>query len=457
MLKEKNRPTEKNTIAQKPIIAIVGRPNVGKSTLFNRIIEWRKAIVEDIPGVTRDRIYEDTEWKGNQFVIIDTGGLETRPDDTNQSLIKDQVEIAIEEADLIIFLTDANDGPMPQDFEIANYLRKTEKTVINAINKIDHDNHDSRALDFHSLGIEEYIGISALHNRNIYELLELLVSHFKKQENIIEDDDSDYVKIAFVGKPNVGKSTLVNNILGEQRLITSPIPGTTRDSIDTSYINDRGKYKLIDTAGIRRKSKISFLVERHSVIRAIRTIERSDIVLLIIDSELGPTHHDSRLAQLIKTRNKGSIVLLNKWDLAPKEIAELDHIEEITKERLKAIDYAPVLTISGLTGKRVNRIFDKIDSVYKNYTTKIPTGELNRFLEQVKKAYPNPVYKGKEVKLFYISQPFVKPPTFIIFTNSSKGIPENYRRYVEKRLRDSYGFEGVPIKLKFRDREGQDV
>lgn len=449
---------DENVLNKKPIVAIVGRPNVGKSTLFNRIIEWRKAIVEDIPGVTRDRIYEDTEWKNNKFVLIDTGGLEPRPEDDHQLLIKDQVEVAVEEADLILFLMDGNDGLMPQDYEIAEYLRRTDKPVINIINKIDHDNHENKTLDFHSLGIEEYFGISALHNRNMYELLEKIVSYFQKQDEVNkEDDDSEYTKIAFVGKPNVGKSTLVNKILGENRLITSPIPGTTRDSIDTIFINEKGKYILVDTAGIRRKSKISFLVERHSVIRAIRTIERSDIVLLIIDSEIGPTHHDSRLAHLIKTRNKGSIIILNKWDLAPIEMTELDHIEEITKERLKAIDYAPVLTISGLTGKRVNRIFDKIESVYKNYTTKIPTSELNKFLEDMKKDYAPPVYKGKEVKFFYISQPFIKPPTFIIFTNSSKGIPENYRRYIEKRLRDTYGFEGVPLKLKFRDREGQEV
>ncbi len=449
---------ENENVVNKPIVAIVGRPNVGKSTLFNRIIEWRKAIVEDIPGVTRDRIYEDTEWKNHKFVLVDTGGLEPKPDDDHQLLIKEQVEVAIEEADLILFLMDGNDGIMPQDFEIAEYLRRTEKPIINVINKIDHDKHENKTLDFHSLGIEEHFGISALHNRNMYELLEKIVSYFEKQEeDNNEEDDSLYTKIAFVGKPNVGKSTLVNKILGEDRLITSPIPGTTRDSIDTPFINEKGKYILVDTAGIRRKSKISLLLERHSVIRAIRTIERSDVVLLIVDSELGPTHHDSRLASLIKSRNKGSIIILNKWDLAPKEITELDHIEEETKERLKAIDYAPVITISGLTGKRVNRIFEKIETVYKNYTTKIPTSQLNNFLVEMKKDYAPPVYKGKEVKFFYISQPFIKPPTFIIFTNSSKGIPENYKRYIEKKLRDTYGFEGVPIKIRFRDREGQEV
>ncbi len=300
--------------------------------------------------------------------------------------------------------------------------------------------------------------ISALHNKNIYELLDNITSKiptFTEPED--DQEDSDVIRVAVVGKPNVGKSTLINKILSEERLITSPVPGTTRDSIDSYYENNGDKYILIDTAGIRRKSKISFLLERYSVIRAIRTIERADVVLFLIDSEIGPTHHDSRLAQLIKSRNKGSIIILNKWDLAPKEVLELGGIEEITKEKLKVIDYAPVLTISALTGKRVNKIFDKINHVYSNYLKKLPTNELNKFLDKIKLHYSPPVYKGKEIKLFYITQPFNKPPTFIIFTNSSKGIPENYKRYIKNQLRLNYDFEGVPLKIIFRDREGKDV
>ena len=443
---------------KKPIVAIVGRPNVGKSTLFNRIINWKKAIVEDIPGVTRDRIYEDTEWKNKKFTVVDTGGLEPHSDELNHSLIKEQVDIALEESDLILCLFDGNDGLLPQDYEIIDYLRKTNKETIYLINKIDHEKHESKTYEFHKLGIKDFIHISALHNKNIYELLDILISKLNDHEYLDEEtDDSDKIKIAVIGKPNVGKSTLINHILSEDRLITSPIPGTTRDAVDSYYEKDDQKYILIDTAGIRRKSKINFLIERYSVIRAIRTIERSDIVLFLVDSQIGPTHHDSRLAQLIKSRHKGSIILLNKWDLAPNEVLEINDIEEITKDKLKVVDYAPVITISAITGKRVNRIFEKIQHVYSNYVKKLPTNELNKFLEQIKLKYSPPVYKGKEIKFFYMTQPFIKPPTFIIFTNSSKGIPENYRRYIERELRRNYDFEGVPIKLIFRDREGKDV
>ena len=446
------------TTKKKPIVAIVGRPNVGKSTLFNRIIDWNKAIVEDIPGVTRDRIYEDTEWNHKKFVVVDTGGLEPLSDDFNHSLIKEQVDLAIEEADLIMFVLDGNDGLIPQDYEIIDYLRKTHKEILYVINKIDHEKHEPNIYDFHKLGITDFFHISALHNKNIYELLDEVTSKLGKYDDTEDlSKDSDKIRIAVVGKQNVGKSTLINQILEEDRLITSPVPGTTRDAVDSYYERDGEKYILIDTAGIRRKSKISFLIERYSVIRAIRTIERADIVLFLVDSQVGPTHHDSRLAQLIKSRNKGSIILLNKWDLAPKEVLEINDIEEITKDKLKVVHYAPVITISAITGKRVNRIFEKIQHINSNYTQKIPTNQLNKFLEQLKALKSPPVYKGKEIKFFYMTQPFNKPPTFILFTNSSKGIPENYKRFIEKQLRLNYDFEGVPIKLIFRDREGKEV
>ena len=445
---------------QKPIVAIVGRPNVGKSTLFNRIIGWNKTIVEDIPGVTRDRVYEDTRWKEKEFTLVDTGGLSLGEDDQDYSLIKEQIDTAISEADLVVMLFDGRDGVMPQDSEIVRYLRKTEKKVIYAVNKIDHGNIKQvlKTYEFYGTGTDDLMAISALHNKNIYELVEQIASCIETSGQPEEDSEgSEETRIAVIGKPNVGKSTLVNRILGEQRLITSSTPGTTRDSIDSVYEKDGKKYVFIDTAGIRRKSRIDAPVEKHSVFRAIRSIERAHIVLLMIDGQEGPTHHDSRLAELIKGRNRAIIILLNKWDLAPEDIADPKEVEEVTKEKLIGVDYAPVLTISALTGKKVGRIFDAVERVENNFRKKISTGKLNRFLEDLTKRHPPPVYRRKEIKFFYISQPLTAPPTFTIFTNSAKGIPENYRRFLENKLREYADFEGSPLRLLFRDREGKEV
>ena len=444
---------------QKPIVAIVGRPNVGKSTLFNRIIGWNKTIVEDIPGVTRDRVYEDTRWKEKDFTLVDTGGLSLGEDDQDYSLIKEQIDVAISEADLVVMLFDGRDGVLPQDSEIVRYLRKTEKKVIYAVNKIDHGNIKQvlKTYEFYGTGTDDFMAISALHNKNIYELVEQIASCIETYGQPEESEESGETRIAVIGKPNVGKSTLVNRVLGEHRLITSSTPGTTRDSVDSVYEKDGKKYVFIDTAGIRRKSRIDAPVEKHSVFRAIRSIERAHIVLLMIDGQEGPTHHDSRLAELVKGRNRALIILLNKWDLAPEDIADPKEIEEIIKEKLPGVNYAPVLTISALTGKKVGKIFDAVERVEENFRKKISTGKLNRFLEELTKRYPPPVYRRKEIKLFYISQPFTAPPTFTIFTNSAKGIPENYRRFLENQLREYSDFEGVPLKLLFRDREGKEV
>lgn len=444
---------------QKPIVAIVGRPNVGKSTLFNRIIGWNKTIVEDIPGVTRDRVYEDTRWKEKEFTLVDTGGLSLGEDDQDYSLIKEQIDVAISEADLVVMLFDGRDGALPQDSEIVRYLRKTEKKVIYAVNKIDHGNIKQvlKTYEFYGTGTDDFMAISALHNKNIYELVEQIASRIETYGQPGESEESGETRIAVIGKPNVGKSTLVNRILGEHRLITSPTPGTTRDSIDSVYEKDGRKYVFIDTAGIRRKSRIDAPVEKHSVFRAIRSVERAHIVLLMIDGQEGPTHHDSRLAELVKDRNRALIILLNKWDLAPEDIADPKEVEEIIKEKLSGVNYAPVLTISALTGKKVGKIFDAVERVEENFRKKISTGKLNRFLEELTKRHPPPVYRRKEIKLFYISQPFTAPPTFTIFTNSAKGIPENYRRFLENQLRQYSDFEGVPLRLLFRDREGKEV
>jgi GTP-binding protein len=448
----------KNTQSQsKPLVAIIGRPNVGKSTLFNRLIRERKSIVEDVPGVTRDRIYADTEWDGREFSLVDTGGFDPSDEEIYPSLIKNQIQIAIAESDLILFVLDGKEGVMPHDRDVVSLLRKVRKPLIFVVNKIDDQKHVQRALEFHRLGIEEFFDISALQGRRINDLLdrivELLPEHTDTGE---EDSEEDVIKIAVLGKPNVGKSTLVNKFLGEERLITSPVPGTTRDSIDTFITRDGKDYLLIDTAGIRRKSKITFSVERHSVFRAIRSMERADIALLMIDAEEGPTHQDARLAELISDKGRACIVLLNKWDLVPKEAAETPNIEGILKESLLAVGYAPVIIISAVTGRGVEKIFERIDTVYQNFSQRISTKRLNNFLQRVIGKTPPPVYKGKDIKFYYISQPLTKQPTFVIFTNEIKGVPENYRRFLETKLREEFPLEGTPVKILFRSERNKD-
>lgn len=445
---------------RKPIVAIVGRPNVGKSTLFNRIVGWNKTIVENVPGVTRDRVYEDTRWKEKEFTLVDTGGLELSDEDETFSLVRRQIDAALGEADLIVMVFDGKEGIMPRDSEIVGYLRRTGKKTIYAVNKVDRGNAAQTlgTYEFYGTGAGDILAVSALHNRNVYELMDEIASNIDAFGRV--DDGGEYegaTKIAVVGKPNVGKSTLVNRMLGEQRLITSPAPGTTRDSVDTLCEKDGRKYVLVDTAGIRRRSRIDEPVEKHGVFRAVRSIERADIALLVIDGQTGPTHHDSRLAELVTDRNRALVVALNKWDLAPDDVAEPREIERMTRERLRGADHAPVLTVSALTGRKVGRIFDVVGRVEANFARKIPTGELNRLFEEITARRPPPVYRRKEIKFFYVSQPFTRPPTFTIFTNSGKGVPQNYRRFLENQLRQRRDFEGTPLKLLFRDREGKEV
>ncbi|MER3445698.1 MAG: ribosome biogenesis GTPase Der [Candidatus Dadabacteria bacterium] len=439
-----------NKNKRKPLVAIVGRPNVGKSTLFNRIIGWRKAIVEDTPGVTRDRNYADAEWLGRKFSVVDTGGLDVESDELYLSLIRDQVQVAIEEADLILFLLDSKTGLVPQDIEISNLLRKSTKPVLYVVNKVDHEKHEVRTFDFHALGTDTFLTVSALDGRKVDGLLDAILERLPEAKGV--EDTKDAIKVAVIGKPNVGKSTLVNRIIGEERLITSPIPGTTRDSIDTLIEKNGRKYLLIDTAGIRRRPKITSAVEKHGVLRTLKTIERADIVLFMFDGKDGPTHQDARISEIIKDKGKGCIILLNKWDIVPKEIAEIPDIADIVKSKLKAVDFAPVILISALTGKRVNRVFDYIDSVYENFSRRISTKQLNRLLNSILKTNPPSIYKGSEIKFYYISQPMTKPPTFVVFTNSSKGISESYKRFLENTFREEFSLEGTPIKFIFRAR-----
>jgi GTP-binding protein len=448
---------KQNSISRKkPLVAIVGRPNVGKSSLFNRLIGWRKAIVEDIPGVTRDRNYGKAEWRGMEFELVDTGGFEPESDDFHLSLVKGQVRKAIEEADLIVFLLDGQAGVMPQDREISDVLRKSDKIVIGVVNKIDHEKHENRAADFHSLGIDDVITVSAVHGRKIDELLDAILDSISVDEHRNDCiNENQEIRVAVIGKPNVGKSTLINRIIGEERLLTSPLPGTTRDSVDTILDRRGKKYLFIDTAGIRRRSKITSSVERFSVMRAIKSIERTDIVLHMIDSQGGPTHQDARLSQLIKDKGKGCIILLNKWDLVPRVVSETPGIHEIVRDNLRATDFAPVMIVSALTGKNVNKIFEKVDLVYDNLYRRLGTKVLNSLLNKITSTNPPPHYGGREIKFYYVSQPMSNPPTYVIFTNSLKGVPDHYVRYLENKFRDELLLEGVPVKFIFRARRNR--
>lgn len=435
----------------KPLVAIVGRPNVGKSTLFNRIVGIQKAIVHDIPGVTRDRLYADADWDGREFQVVDTGGLDPDTKDYFLALVKDQIDIALAEADLILVVLDGKAGLMPQDKEVLDLLRKTNKPVLYAINKIDSAKHEIALYEFSQLGIEDVIMISASHGRNLDELLDKILEIIPEKKVTFEEEK--HIRVSILGRPNVGKSTLLNKLSGKERMITSPVPGTTRDSIDCIIKHYKKDYLFIDTAGIRRKSKIDQRLEQISVSKAISTIERSDVVLLMIDGQQGPTHQDCRIADLIKSYGKGCIILLNKWDLVPQELVQTAGVQDTVLENLKGIDFAPVLIISALNGKNVSKIFSIIEEVYKNLNTKINTNKLNNYLQELMVKTPPPLSKGKETKIYYISQTNISPPTFVMFTNRTKGFPDHYKSFLENRFREKYDLEGVPIRFIFRSRK----
>ncbi|MCH7928332.1 MAG: ribosome biogenesis GTPase Der [Candidatus Dadabacteria bacterium] len=435
----------------KPLVAIVGRPNVGKSTLFNRIVGIQKAIVHDIPGVTRDRLYADADWDGREFQVVDTGGLDPDTKDYFLALVKDQIDVALDEADLILVVLDGKAGLMPQDKEVLDLLRKTNKPVLYAINKIDSAKHEIALYEFSQLGIEDVIMISASHGRNLDELLDKILEIIPEKKVTFEEEK--HIRVSILGRPNVGKSTLLNKLSGKERMITSPVPGTTRDSIDCIIKHYKKDYLFIDTAGIRRKSKIDQRLEQISVSKAISTIERSDVVLLMIDGQQGPTHQDCRIADLIKSYGKGCIILLNKWDLVPQELVQTAGVQDTVLENLKGIDFAPVLIISALNGKNVSKIFSIIEEVYKNLNTKINTNKLNNYLQELMVKTPPPLSKGKETKIYYISQTNIRPPTFVMFTNRTKGFPDHYKSFLENRFREKYDLEGVPIRFIFRSRK----
>lgn len=437
----------------KPIVAIVGRPNVGKSTLFNRIAEERISIVEDTPGVTRDRIYAEAEWLNYKFTLIDTGGLEPESDDIILKQMYAQAEIAIETADVIIFVVDVKSGVTDADMQVANILRKkSDKPIILAVNKVDDlRKYGMDIYEFYQLGLGEPFGVSAGQATGLGDLLDEVVKNFPS--NTIEIGEDDTIKVAIVGKPNVGKSSLVNKILGEERVIVSDIAGTTRDAIDSPYEKDGQKYVFIDTAGMRRKSKIKENIEKYSIIRAVSAVERADVCLLMINATEGITDQDTKIAGIAHEAGKPTIIVVNKWDLIEKDNKTMNKfIKEIDTE-FKYMSYAPKMFISSMTGQRVQKLFETINYCSQNSTRRVSTGVLNDVLVEAMALNQPPTDKGKHLKIYYITQISVKPPTFILFVNEPQLLHFSYKRYIENQLRDAFGFSGTPIHFIIRKKE----
>lgn len=435
----------------KPIVVIVGRPNVGKSTLFNRMTGSQTAIVEDIPGVTRDRNYRDTEWEGKKFTVVDTGGFYPEPPEDIFLEIKEQAMFAIEEADIIIHLLDGKDGLTPSDMELARLLRESGKKVLWVVNKIDIPKHEERIHDFYPIGTDELWPLSAATGYGYDEFMEKLTSILP----LYVEERIDYPKVAVVGRPNVGKSTLINTLLGKKRMIVSPVPGTTRDSIDSICTYYGKKYLLVDTAGLRRKGKIGYSIERFSMVRAIRSIERCDIALIVMDATEGIVEQDQKIAGIVENYGKGVIFLLNKWDLIYNPEEAYKRLGNELSRKMWFMGYAPVLTVSALEKRRVTKVFPIIDEIIKERKRRIPTAELNRFLKEVISSTPLPLYKGKTVKLYYITQVKTEPPVFVVFTNHPAALKDAHIRHVEKGLRDRFSFKGTPIRIYVKAREGQ--
>ncbi|MBE6068295.1 MAG: ribosome biogenesis GTPase Der [Clostridium lundense] len=435
----------------KPIVAIVGRPNVGKSTLFNKLAGRRIAIVEDTPGVTRDRIYAEAEWLKYNFTMIDTGGIEPESDDVIISQMRRQAQIAIETADVIVFLVDGKSGITPADYEVSQMLRKSKKPIVLVVNKVDRIAEEDNAYEFYNLGIGEPIAISASQGLGLGDMLDRVVEHF---DSIIgENEEDEYVRIAFVGKPNVGKSSLVNKILGEERNIVSDIPGTTRDAIDSVIETEEGKFILVDTAGIRRRSKIKDEIERYSVVRTYAALERADVCILMIDAEDGISEQDQRIIGYAHEMSKAIMVIVNKWDLIEKETNTMIEFKKGLQRELAFMSYAPYLFISAKTGQRVHKVLEMAKMCYDNYNKRVKTGVLNDVISRAVTMQEPPIVGITRMKIYYATQTGVKPPTFIFFVNNPDALHFSYSRYLENQLRDSFDFSGTGIKMEFRERK----
>ena len=440
----------------KPLVAIVGRPNVGKSMLFNKLVGKRLSIVEDTPGVTRDRLYAEAEWCGRTFDIVDTGGIEPGTDSEILTFMRKQAEIAIQNATVIIFLCDIKTGLTASDQEVANMLLRSRKPVVLAVNKMDQVGATNPDIyEFYNLGLGDPIAVSAVHGHGTGDLLDACLQYFPEEE--ADDAPDDVVKVAVIGKPNVGKSSLINRILGEERVIVSNMAGTTRDAVDSYFENEQGKYLFIDTAGMRKKSKVDDRVEKFSVLRATMAIERCDVCLILIDANEGVTEQDTKVAGLAHEAGKACIIVVNKWDAIEKDDKTMDRMREEVRRDLSYMTYAPILFISALTGQRVNRLFELINYVNDQAAMRITTGMLNTLLADATARVQPPTDKGRRLKIFYMTQVGVKPPHFVCFCNDAQLFHFSYQRYLENQIRATFGLEGTPVRLTVRqkgDKEG---
>ena len=439
----------------KPIVAVVGRPNVGKSTFFNKIIGKRLSIVQDTPGVTRDRIYSKCEWRGREFMVIDTGGIEPESTDVILSQMRRQAELAIEKSDVIVFITDIRCGVTADDFSVGDMLQKSGKPIILAVNKCDSLGEPPLELyEFYNLGLGEPFPISSEHGHGTGDLLDEIFKYLPDSKT--SDYDDDYIKVAIIGKPNVGKSSLVNRIAGEERVIVSDIAGTTRDATDTIVENENGKFVFIDTAGIRKKSKISDKVEHYSVLRAYMAVDRADVCIIMIDAEVGFTEQDSKVAGYANEQGKACIVAVNKWDVVEKDDKTMQEYRTKLENDFSFMSYVPFVFISAKTGQRVNKLFELIKYTHDQNSMRISTGMLNDVLSYATTRIQPPSDKGRRLKIYYITQPSTKPPTFVTFVNRSDLFHFSYQRYIENQIRSTFGLEGTPIRFVVRERGGTD-
>jgi len=433
----------------KSVIAIIGRPNVGKSTLFNRLAGRSKAIVIDEPGATRDRNYADCTWNDRPFTLIDTGGFEPASEVEILVQIREQIMLAIEEADIILFMMDGRDGLTPADQEIARMLRLAEKEVFYTVNKVDGPRHEALVAEFYRLGIEKLYPLSAQHGPGVDDLMDDVAACLPAAEPV-RDDEGEPIRIAVIGRPNVGKSSLVNRLLGYERTIANPVPGTTRDAIDTPITRNGKPYLLIDTAGIRRKSRISLTMEKYTIVQAIKAIDRADIALILLDAVEGISEQDVKIAGLAMERGTACVLVVNKWDLVEKDNSTIGTYVEDIRYNSKFLEFAPIIFVSALSGQRVGKIFDLIDRVYAQYTRRIETGELNRKIREIIERNPPPGRRGRPRLFGYITQVAIKPPTFALFVRDPGNIHFSYERYLINRIRETFGFPEVPIRLLFR-------
>lgn len=435
----------------RPLVAIVGRPNVGKSMLFNRLVGQRLSIVEDTPGVTRDRLYAECEWCGRKFDMVDTGGIEPSTDSEILLFMREQAQIAIDSATVIVLVTDIRTGVTAADKDVANMLLRSRKPVVLAVNKADSTGPEDPAIyEFYSLGLGDPIAVSAVHGHGTGELLDACLAHFPEAGE--DEEETDCIKVAVIGKPNVGKSSLINYILGEKRLIVSNMAGTTRDAVDTLFENQYGRYMFIDTAGIRRKSKVEERVEKFSVMRAQMAIERADVCIIMIDARDGVTDQDTKIAGLAHEAGKASIVVVNKWDLIEKETGTMEKMRKDIMRDLSFMSYAPILFISALTGQRTDRIFELVNFVNDQSNMRITTGMLNNVLADAQARVQPPTDKGRRLKIYYMTQTGIKPPNFVIFCNSRELFHFSYQRYIENQIRAVFGLEGTPVRIVIRQK-----